>query len=87
MTRTRRNNYLYPSDDCKCCIGFCIPAIALSVIFENLLKFICCCPCYTHIYCENTKKYINPLPPIVIAIPIDEEISQRYYGKIWGIHN
>lgn len=92
MTRTRRNNYLYSSDDCKCCIGCCMPAIGLSMVFENLLKCICCCPCYTEIYCEKTKtkKSVNPIPPIppvVIAVPIDDKISERYFGKIWGINN
>lgn len=90
MTRTRRNNYLYASDDCKCCIGCCMPALALSMALEDLLKCICCCPCYTDIYCKKTKKSVNPIPPIppvVISVPIDEKISERYFGKIWGIHN
>tara|TARA_B100000900_G_C20596822_1_gene723775 strand:+ start:924 stop:1130 length:207 start_codon:yes stop_codon:yes gene_type:complete len=68
-----------------------MPAIGLSLVFENILKCICCCPCYTDIYCcEKIKKSVNPIPPIpplVIAVPIDEDISNRYFGKIWGVNN
>jgi len=85
MTRRKTSNY--SSDHCQCCIICCAPALGLSIFFENLLKCICCCPCYIDNYCNGNKE-INPTPPIVIAMPIvDEDVSDRYYGKIWGINN
>lgn len=83
MTRRKTSNHSF--DDCKCCIICCVPAFGLTIFFENLLKCICYCPCYIDNYCNGNKEKINPT--LSIAIPIDEDVSDRYYGKIWGINN
>lgn len=87
---TRRKTRNYSSDHCQCCIICCAPALGLTIFFENLLKCICCCPCYIDNCYEKKENKIKPITPTIpndIAIPIDGDVSDRYYGKIWGINN
>jgi hypothetical protein len=88
--RKRNQPYYYSSDDCNCCITCCSPVIIFTFGLEKLLKCICCCPCYTDICCENIKKSIIPneiTTPATVPIQLDENISNRYFGRIWGIRN
>jgi hypothetical protein len=62
-----------------------MPAIAIWMCLENVLKGICCCPCYTDINCCKKMNIITPNP--MIAPPISKDIENRYSGKIWGIRN
>lgn len=76
--RERPNRHLYTSDDCNCCIISCIPCIYSSFALEQLLKCICCCPCYYN--------QVTPIQNNKIVIPqLNDDIKNRYTGKIWGI--
>ena len=88
MSRERPKRY-YSSDDCKCCMMTCMPAIAIWMCLENILKGICCCPCYTDNCCTKIK-VVTPNPMVAISMPnppITKDIEDRYSGKIWGIRN
>jgi hypothetical protein len=40
--------------DCNNCLCLCSPCIAMFMACENLLKCICCFPCYLD--CDGDKK-------------------------------
>ena len=41
---------------------------------------------FEYVY-ENQKKTVKPISNPKITIDINQDINERYFGKIWGIRN
>lgn len=83
--RERPNRHLYSSDDCNCCVISCSPCIVSMMFLEKIMQCICCCPCY---YNQVTPIQNNKIviPQLNHDIPhLNDDIKNRYTGKIWGI--
>lgn len=86
--RERPYRHSYSCDDCNCCIILCSPCIVSFMFLEKIIQCICFCPCYsnyvTHI--QSNKIVIPQNDDIKIVIPeLNDDIKNRYTGKIWGI--
>lgn len=77
--REINNSRTYSSDDCNCCIYTCMPCIGLSIVFEELLKCLCCCYCSKN---ETQKK-----KDFKWSDSKNVDLLGRYSGKIYGVTN
>ena len=79
---TQKNNLrYYNSSDYNCCIYCCLPTIVLTFLLEHVCKCICCYPCYNELKnTKNTKK----IKPMSTHVTINNDIKNRYFGRIWG---